>query len=87
MHKIYMGMALDGKSVEVSLLHGTDTGKHNVRTVRELIGAISEIAHKNGADPGALVDDGFMASSSMDFPEEYTDDPELLAFVEEIMGN
>lgn len=85
MSRIYIGMSSDGKAVDISLL-GRGDPPIPVTNVRELVEAIGKLATDNKIDVDYLFDEGFSHSSSMNHPEEYTSDPDLIAFTDELMG-
>lgn len=83
--RLYLGVATDGKTVDVSFLNGTKD-KIGVRTIPELLAAIDQLAESAEVSTEDLLNDGFVASSSMDWPEDWTSDKELLEFIESIMN-
>jgi hypothetical protein len=83
--KIFLRMASDGKAVEVSLMGEDQDHKIPVVNIPQLGKAIGDLGRKYDLDINMLFDCGFSHSSSMNWPKEYTKDPELLKFVEELM--
>lgn len=64
-------------SIQVCLFHVSDEQKGKSRAAFKTMDELVEWCRKWNVD-------GFMCSSSMDFPEEYTDKPEIIALCREI---
>lgn len=82
MSRVFLGMEKNG--IRVSWLG--DEGHVLVTTMAEFADALAEICARKGIEWDDLMEMGMSCSSSMNWPEEYTDDKDLLEFVENIMN-
>lgn len=74
----YLSCEKDG--VKVHLMHVSDAEKAESQAVVTTMEGLVAWCKKYGVD-------NFMCSSSMDFPEEYTDDPQIVALCQHIRSD
>lgn len=64
----------------------TIEGGRLVARVGMLDESVTQIENREHLDSMLLQHDGAMCSSTVDFPEEYTDDPAVIAMCRELRG-